>query len=174
MKTNFSRREFLAAASLAAGAMAAPGAASILKTPASRVAIGQCAEYDRKVTDVLSTMFDQLGGIAPLVRGKTVAIKLNMTGTPQMKLGNQSNQTTHWVHPQVIGSLVSLLGSAGARRIRLLESAPAGTKPLEEFMIDAGWKPQEFAGAAKSVEFENTNYLGGAKTYARFMVPGGG
>jgi uncharacterized protein (DUF362 family) len=174
MMANFSRRKFLASASLAAGAMAVPGAATVLKTPASHVAIGQCADYNHKVTDVLSTMFDQLGGIAPLVRGKTVAVKLNMTGTPQMKLGKLSNQSTHWVHPQVIGSLVSLLGWAGARRIRLLESAPAGTKPLEEFMIAAGWKPQEFAGAAKSVEFENTNFLGNAKTYARFMVPGGG
>jgi uncharacterized protein (DUF362 family) len=174
MKANFSRREFLATASLAAGAMAAPSFASVLKTPASRVAIGQCAEYNRQVRDVLSTMFDQLGGIAPLVRDKTVAIKLNMTGSPQMKLGNLSNQTTHWVHPEVIGSLVSLLGSAGARRIRLLESVPAGTKPMEEFMIAAGWKPQEFAGAAKTVEFENTNFLGSAKNYARFMVPGGG
>jgi uncharacterized protein (DUF362 family) len=97
-----------------------------------------------------------------------------MTGPTQMKLGNLPNQTTHWVHPQVIGSLVSLLGSAGVRRIRLLESVPAGTKPIEEFMIAAGWKPQDFAGAAKSVEFENTNFLGSAKTYARFMVPGGG
>ena len=124
MKTNFSRREFLAAASLAAGAMATPGMASVLKAPASRVAIGQCAEYDRQVAEVLSAMFDQLGGIAPLVRGKTVAIKLNMTGSTKVKLGNLPNQTTHWVHPQVIGSLVSLLGSAGARRIRLLESVP--------------------------------------------------
>jgi hypothetical protein len=124
MKTSFSRREFLAAASLAAGAVAAPGVASVLKTPAARVAIGQCAEYNRHVTDTLAVMFDQLGGIAPLVRGKTVAIKLNMTGTAQMKLGNLSNQTTHWVHPQVIGSLVSLLGSGGARRIRLLEACP--------------------------------------------------
>ena len=154
--------------------MAAPGVASVLKTSATRVAIGPCAEYNRQVTDVLSAMFDQLGGIAPLVRGKTVSIKLNMTGSTQMKLGNLPNQTTHWVHPQVIGSLVSLLGSAGARRIRLLESVPAGTKPMEEFMIAAGWKPQDFAGAAKSVEFENTNFLGSAKTYARFMVPGGG
>ena len=52
---------------------------------------------------------------------------------------------THWVHPQVIGSLVSLLGQAGATRIRLLESAPMGTKPLEEFMIAAGWQPKDFA-----------------------------
>jgi uncharacterized protein (DUF362 family) len=84
------------------------------------------------------------------------------------------NQMTHWVHPQVIGSLVSLLAQAGARRVRLLESAPVGTKPLEEFMISAGWRPQDFASAATRVDFENTNFLGSGKTYARFMVPGGG
>jgi hypothetical protein len=54
MKTNISRREFLAAASLVGGAMAAPGMASVLKAPATRVAIGQCAEYNRHVTDVLA------------------------------------------------------------------------------------------------------------------------
>ena len=52
--------------------------------------------------------------------------------------------------PQVIGSLVTLLGNAGARRVRLLESAPIGVKPLQDFMIEAGWRPQDFAGAAKS------------------------
>jgi len=119
-------------------------------------------------------MFDQLGGLDKLVRGKTVAIKLNLTGSPTDKLNAMSNQMTHWVHPQVIGSLVSLLGKSGATRIRLLESAPVGTKPLEEFMISAGWQPKDFAGAATRVEFENTNFLGSGKTYARFMVPGGG
>ena len=49
---------------------------------------------------------------------------------------------------------------AGATRIRLLESAPFGTKPLEEFMIAAGWQPKDFASAATRVEFENTNFLG--------------
>ena len=93
---------------------------------------------------MLSAMFDQLGGLKKLVRGKTVAIKLNMTGPPSDKLNWMPNQMTHWVHPHVIGSLVSLLGRAGAQRIRLLESAPVGTKPLEEFMISAGWKPQDF------------------------------
>ena len=73
-----------------------------------------CPEYDRQVVDVLSTMFDQLGGLDGLVRGKTVAIKLNMTGPPNDKLNSMPNQMTHWVHPQVIGSLVSLLGKAGA------------------------------------------------------------
>ena len=148
--------------------------ASALRAPASRVAIGVCQEYNQQVADVLSTMFDQLGGLQSLVRGKTVAIKLNMTGPTSDKLNSMPNQMTHWVHPQVIGSLVSLLGKAGARRIRLLESAPVGTKPLEEFMIAAGWQPQDFASAAPRVEFENTNFLGSGKTYARFMVPGGG
>lgn len=175
MKANCSRREFLSAAAMAAGAsLAAPLMASVVKAPASRVAIGQCPEYNRQVTDVLGSMFDQLGGIGKLVNGKTVAIKLNMTGPTQMKLASMPNQMTHWVHPQVIGSLITLLGNAGARRVRLLESAPVGTKPLEDFMAAAGWQPKEMANAAPHVEFENTNFLGSGKTYARFMTPGGG
>jgi uncharacterized protein (DUF362 family) len=175
MKSTCSRRDFLGAMGMAAGAVVArPLVASSLQTPSSRVAIGVCQKYDRNVGEVLSSMFDQLGGIDKLVRGKTVAIKLNMTGPPSDKLNSMPNQMTHWVHPQVIGSLVSLLGQAGARRVRLLESAPIGAKPLEEFMISAGWRPQDFASAATRVEFENTNFLGSGKTYARFMVPGGG
>ncbi|HUD54954.1 MAG TPA: DUF362 domain-containing protein [Terracidiphilus sp.] len=175
MKPTCSRRDFLGAMGMAAGAVVArPLVASSLQTQSSRVAIGQCQEYDRHVGEVLATMFDQLGGIDKLVQGKTVAIKLNMTGPTSDKLNSMPNQMTHWVHPQVIGSLVSLLAQAGARRVRLLESAPVGTKPLEEFMISAGWRPQDFASAATRVDFENTNFLGSGKTYARFMVPGGG
>jgi uncharacterized protein (DUF362 family) len=160
---------------MAAGAyVARPALGSALQAPTSRVAIGLCPEYDRQVAEVLSKMFDQLGGLGPLVRGKTVAIKLNLTGPTDMKLNMMPNQSTHWVHPQVIGSLLALLGKAGATRIRLLESAPVGTKPLGEFMISAGWQPMDFASAATRVEFENTNFLGSGKTYARFMVPGGG
>jgi uncharacterized protein (DUF362 family) len=169
-----SRRDFLGIAGMAAGAaISQPLLANVVKTN-SRVAIGVCPEYDRRVSDVLSTMFDQLGGLPKLVRGKTVAIKLNLTGPTGDKLNSMPNQLTHWVHPQVIGSLVSLLGNAGATRVRLLESAPFGTKPLEEFMISAGWQPKDFERAAAHVEFENTNFLGSGKEYARFMVPGGG
>ncbi len=170
MKTHPSRREFLSAMSMAAGA-------SLLKAqhlPASRVAIGLCPEYNHQVVDALSKMFDQLGGIDTLVRGKTVAIKLNMTGGPGNKLNAMPNQMTHWIHPQVIGAVVYLFGKAGAQRVRLLESAPFGTKPLEEFMLASGWQPKDFMSATPRVEFENTNFLGSGKTYARFMVPGGG
>lgn len=175
MNIHTSRRAFLGALGMAAGAgLTHPLFANAVKAPASPVAIGLCPSYDRQVTDVLRTMFDQLGGLSKLVSGKTVAIKLNMTGPPSDKLNAMPNQMTHWVHPQVIGSLVALLGQAGARRIRLLESAPNGGKPLEDFMLAAGWQPGDFAAAAARVEFENTNFLGTGKTYARFMVPGGG
>jgi uncharacterized protein (DUF362 family) len=159
---------------VAGASMLPPALLSAVPAPAGRVAIGVCREYDRQVADVLAKMFDQLGGLDGLVRGKTVAIKLNMTGPTSDKLNAMPNQMTHWVHPQVIGSLISLLGKAGATRVRLLESAPVGTRPLEEFMIAAGWQPKDFAGAATRVEFENTNFLGSGKSYARFMVPGGG
>lgn len=175
MKTKFSRRDFLGAAGMAAGAtFARPALVAALNTPSSRVAIGACPEYDRRVAEVFSTMFDQLGGIQRLVKGKTVAIKLNMTGPVNDKLNSMPNEMTHWVHPQVIGALITLLGNAGAKRVRLLESAPIGTKPLQDFMIAAGWQPKDFERAAVRVEFENTNFLGSGKEYARFMVPGGG
>jgi uncharacterized protein (DUF362 family) len=179
VRTHCSRRSFLGAMGMAAGAHIA--SSSLLRAQrlpqhlsSSRVAIGLCPEYSSQVLDVLSAMFDQLGGIDTLVRGKTVAVKLNMTGTVDNKLDGMPNEMTHWVHPQVIGAVVYLLGKAGATRIRLLESVPGGVTPVQEFMASAGWKPQDFVSAARLVEFENTNYLGSGKTYARFMVPGGG
>lgn len=173
--SSWSRRQFLCSAGLvSSAAVARPVLDSVLAASSSRVAVGLCPEYDQHVSEVLSTMFDQLGGLKKLVAGKTVAIKLNLTGPTSNKLNNMPNEMTHWVHPQVIGSLVGLLGSAGARRIRLLESAPFGTRPLEEFMASGGWKPKDFSSAATRVEFENTNFLGSGKSYSRFMVPGGG
>ena len=81
MQRNYSRRDFLGTMGMTAGAcLAGPTLLSAVPAPASRVAIGLCPEYDRQVRDVLAGMFDQLGGLPSLVRGKTVAIKLNMTG----------------------------------------------------------------------------------------------
>jgi uncharacterized protein (DUF362 family) len=119
-------------------------------------------------------MFDQLGGLEGLVRGKTVAIKLNLTGVGTDRLGYLPPEVTYWVHPQVIGATVHHLGRAGAHRIRLLESPMVTTEPLEEFMLQANWEPRDFLSAAPRVEFENTNYLGNGKRYSRFWVPGGG
>lgn len=174
IRRSCSRREFLGAIGATAGVSLARPAISWARPPAGRVAVGTCHEYGPEVVGALAKMFDQLGGLEGLVRGKTVAIKLNLTGNPTDRLGYTPLGITHWTHPQVIGATVHLLGKAGARRIRLLESPWSTAEPLEEFMLEANWKPQDFLSAAPRVEFENTNYLGNGKKYSRFWVPGGG
>jgi uncharacterized protein (DUF362 family) len=119
-------------------------------------------------------MFDQIGGIGKLVRGKTVAIKFNLTGMPDWRLGNLPVAETHFTNPAVVGAAVSLIAKAGAARIRVLESAWSTTDPLEEFLLQGNLEPLEILHAAPNVEFENTNYLGRGKKYSRLMVPTGG
>ncbi len=159
----------------AAGAwLARPTMFLARSAPASRVAVGVCHEYGPEVVETLGSMFDQLGGLEGLVRGKTVAMKLNLTGVANTRLGYLPPGISHWVHPQVVGATVHLLARAGARRIRLLESPWCTAEPLEEFMLHANWEPRDFLSAAAKVEFENTNYLGYGKKYSRFWVPNGG
>jgi uncharacterized protein (DUF362 family) len=174
-KTSISRRELLAGAGwAAAGAVLGSPSRARAEAPTAPVALGRCDSYGSEVVPALNKMFDQLGGLGRLVKGKTVAIKINLTGNPDDRLGYLPIGQTAWVHPAVIGATVHLLGQAGATRIRLLESPWKSAEPLEEYMILAGWDPREFSTAAPRVEFENTNFLGRGKEYARFPVPHGG
>jgi uncharacterized protein (DUF362 family) len=163
------RRQFLAATAAAA---AMPRFAR--SAPSSTVAISKCPTYGAELLPALDRMFDQIGGLTGLVANKTVAIKLNLTGSPNQRLANAPTELAQWVHPDVIGSVVHLLGRAGARRIRLLESPWDTADTLEQYMLAAKWQPQTILGAAPRVECENTNYLGNAKKYTRFNVPHNG
>ncbi len=143
-----SRRKFLGAMGATAGVlMTRPLSFLANSAPAGRVAVATCRQYGSAVTPALATMFDQLGGMEKLVRGKTVAIKLNLTGVGTDRLGYVPIGDTHWVHPDVIGATVHLLSRAGAYRIRLLESPWMTTEPLEEFMMRASWDPRQFLSA---------------------------
>jgi uncharacterized protein (DUF362 family) len=142
--------------------------------PASAVALARCTSYDAELLPALSRMFDQIGGLERLAKGKTVAVKINLTGNPDSRLGFLPIGNTTWTHPSVIAATVHLLGRAGARRIRLLESPWKSAEPVQEYMIAAGWDPRMFTSAATLVEFENTNHLGFGKKYIRFPVPNGG
>jgi len=119
-------------------------------------------------------MFDQLGGLDGLVKNKTVAIKINLTGAPTYRLDYYALEDTHYTHPHVIGAVVHLMGKAGARRIRLLESPWSTADPVEEYVLQANWEPRDILNAAPKVEFENTNFLGGGKKYSRLTAPFGG
>ena len=76
------RREMLATTGAATlGALVMP---KLMKAeaPASQVAIVRCRDY-AQYGQQLSSAFDQIGGLDKLVRGKTVALKLNLTGNPK-------------------------------------------------------------------------------------------
>lgn len=167
-----SRRRFL----LASGAAAAAAGTvwGDKQAPGSRVALAKCADYGASLGPALKAMFDQLGGLGRLVKGKTVAVKINMTGSPQQRLGTTPAEFAQYTHPAVIGHVVRLLGEAGAVRVRILEGAFSTGEPLDEFMIDAGWDPAPLLTAAPNVVIENTNMKGRWGGYARFVVPGGG
>src|SRR5689334_15694206 len=122
------RREWLAIAASAPLLKAAPTA------PASPVSIGKCSSYSEDVTPVLAAMFDQLGGIERIVKGKTVTVKLNLTGSPGLRFQGKPLGITHYTHPKVVGAAAYLMGRAGARRIRFVESAWASGGPLEEYL----------------------------------------
>jgi uncharacterized protein (DUF362 family) len=144
------------------------------RAPTAPVAIAQCPAYGPEVRASLATLFDQLGGLERLVKGKTVAVKLNLTGDVASSLKGMPKGLTYWVHPEVVGATVSLLGKAGARRIRLLESTLDPNGSMEAFLLEANWNPRDFASAASGVEFEDTNYAGPSGKYKRLAVPGGG
>ena len=123
----------------------------------------------------LQTMFDQLGGLGRLVKGKTVAIKINLTGAPTYRIGYLPLGRHALYQP------------ASDRRHR----APHGRKPARA--ASASWRVPgrppirwrntccaptgnlaTFSAPPANVEFENTNYLGQAKKYSRLVVPHGG
>jgi uncharacterized protein (DUF362 family) len=171
MSCPYSRRHFLqtTAAGIAGVALARADA------PASRVAVARCRTYSpNELLPVMEKMFDQLGGLGRIVKGKTVAVKINLTGAPSYRVGYLPAEDTHYTHPQVIAAAAHLMSRAGARRIRLLESPWATAQPVEEYLISANIEPREILSAAPNVEFENTNYLGQGKRYSRMKVPYGG
>ena len=167
------RREWLALAGATAGIRGRLGAVSA-PAPSAPVAIARCRSYNEDIAAILAGMFDQLGGLPGLVRNKTVTIKLNLTGSPALRFQGRPPAVTHYSHPKTVAAMAHLMGEAGARRIRFVESCWATAGPLEEYMLDSGWNVRSLQGAAANVEFENTNALGKGKRYSRLKVPGGG
>lgn len=176
MPTNYTRRDWLKTTALVVPALYLPQTAwGSAPAPAAPVAIGRIRTYaSGELVAGMQKMFDQLGGVGRLVKGKTVAIKVNFTGGPASRLGDFALEDSHFTHPSVIAAATHLLGKAGARRIRILESAYSTAEPLEEYFQRGGMNPREILGAAPNVEFENTSTLGNGKKYSRVAVPGGG
>jgi uncharacterized protein (DUF362 family) len=183
---SFSRRAFLQRSlTLAAGAPLAldllprtllAGETALAPVGARRahgkVALTACTTYGPEVRAALDHCFDLLGGLGSLVKNKTVAVKLNLTGTdPKPFLGKPVGETyvTHFATAAALGAS---LFAAGARRVRFVESI-ASKELLEAWLVTAKWDVQTLNALGK-VEFENTRNLGLAKRYSHFKVPTGG
>ncbi|HVN20567.1 MAG TPA: DUF362 domain-containing protein [Dongiaceae bacterium] len=178
MKEGLTRRDWLVLSGLAAGAMAVPPAKAAKSeaarpepvAPAEPVSVAKVRSYDEDLTARFRQMFDQIGGIDKQVKGKTVGIKVNLTGGgsfPGYTVGD-----THWVHPRVVGAAVAAFGALGAKRIRILEGAENRKRAykLEDKLLSGGWDVNAIRNAAPLVEFEDTDRLGEAKQFSLLKV----
>ena len=134
------RREFIAASGAAGLGLIQP-AGLRASAPTAPVAIARCPDYGPAFLAATEKLFDQLGGMGRLVKGKTVTIKINMTGEAGMRLDHMAAGRTTWTHPRSVGTVVHLLDKAGARRIRvaatcfrLTISAPPTPRPTCWFL----------------------------------------
>src|SRR5258706_3917041 len=185
MNIRFSRRHFLQQTiALAAGAplaaslaprelLAADAPAQPSRKFDPRVAIVQCRTYTPdEVRASMDKAFDSLGGLSSLVKNKTVTVKLNLTGTDFTPFLDRPVGETYMTHYNTASALAAALFSAGATRVRFVESTQSKST-LETTLGWADWDVKALKALGK-VEFENTRNLGNGKSYAHLKVPGNG
>jgi uncharacterized protein (DUF362 family) len=133
------------------------------EAPASRVAIVRCRDY-AQYGQQLSNAFDQIGGLEKLVRGKTVALKLNLTGNP--KNWPLTPELPYRTNPESVAATVHLFARAGARRVRMIESF---FPPDQDLSLWAryGLDVNAINNMGLPVVWENVQNLGNYKQYVR-------
>ena len=177
------RRKFLRTASLFTVGMpfalstagrAAQGAEPVAKSFSdAKVAIASCKTYGpQEVRAAYDQCFDLLGGVGSVVKGKTVTIKINLTGTNFTPFLDRPVGETFMTHEATAQALTAALFKAGAKRIVFVESTQSRA-PLEGTLDLAGWDVKALS-ALGDVQFENTRNLGSGKSYSHIKVPTGG
>ena len=202
-----SRRDFLRTAALigagvpfafaTAGKVVAGAEPAAKSFTDAKVAIAACKTYEPEVVGAAYRQcFDSLGGIGPLVKGKSVTIKINLTGVnfasfPNRPTGGNPRRAgwasrnkifmpfldrpfgeTYMTHEATAYALAAALFQAGARRVVFVESTQCRAT-LESTLAEAGWDVQALSALGK-VEYENSRNLGSGKAYAHLKVPTGG
>lgn len=177
-----SRRHFLQAAAtgalgVSAGLPALAGAntnhtvaTAAAAARAAKVAIVPCKTYGPEVKAALRKSFDLLGGIGGLVRGKTVTVKLNLTGTDFSPVFGRPPGESYMTHYSTALALTALLFENGTRRVRLVESTNSRAS-LETTLGFADWDVAALKVHGE-VLLENTRNLGSGRRYATLKVPG--
>ena len=92
------RRDWLIRTSSAVAGAYLAGVPSIwtVTAPTAPVAVAKCMTYDSaELLVVMAKMFDRIGGLGRVAKGKTVAVKVNLTGEParnRRKLGPRASR----------------------------------------------------------------------------------
>ena len=140
---------------------------------ASKVSIVACKDYGSSVQPALAQALSLLGGIGPLVNGKTVTVKINLTNA-----GNFDDQfglppgESYITNDATAIALASLLFQNGAQMVRFVDSV-GFLDPLSDILTMAQWDVNTLLGVG-NVELENTRNLGSGTSYVQLNVPGGG
>jgi uncharacterized protein (DUF362 family) len=144
------------------------------QAPCPPVAIQQCTSYEPKgLRQRLDRALELIGGIKDLVSGKTVTMKMNVTGGPGSLCGLPGFRT-YQVHPNLVAAICAALYDAGARRIVLVESQYSPKSP-EEVLHEGGWDIRAIQSAGgQRVSFEDTRNRGRWPAYSKLSVPWGG
>lgn len=165
---NVTRREMLGAG-VGAATLGLP-LPTKADAPLRPVAIVRCRDY-RDFPRSLETGFDQIGGIDKLVRGKTVGLKLNLTGnpahfplTPELPYRTNGETVAYTVHQ---------LAKAGAKRVRIIESFFPASQDLS-LWARYGIDVNAVNNLGVPVVWANVQNLGNYKQYVRIKVPWGG
>ncbi|MBI1176955.1 DUF362 domain-containing protein [bacterium] len=175
-----SRRGFLRTTSLfAAGVPLALSSANRILAAAeasgksfsdAKVAIAACKTYaPKEVRAAYDQCFDLLGGVGSLVKGKTVTIKINLTGTNFTPFLDRPVGETYMTHPATAHALAAALFKAGAKRVVFVESTQSRSS-LESTLALADWDVKALSSLG-DVQFENTRNLGSGKKYSHIKVP---
>ena len=140
---------------------------------ASKVAIVACKDYGSSVQPALEQAFSLLGGIGPLVNGKTVTVKINLTndGAFENQFGRPPGES-FITHGATAIALASLLFQNGAQMVRFVDSV-GFLNPLSDILTMAQWDVSTLLGIG-NVELENTRNLGSGTSYVQLNAPGGG
>ncbi len=175
-KDRTDRRTFLRATGTAAAGMALgpwireAGAAPL---PTAPVALGRCRRYDvPQIMAELERLFDLIGDFSNEVRGKTVAIKVNLTSYRSGPTHGVVNYLSYYTHPMVTMATCKILNKMGAKRLVICESLPT-RHPTPTAFMDGGYDLPLWESELGNVTFENTRNLGTGSKYVRLSVPDG-
>ncbi len=172
-----SRRTFLKTATcgmVAASCPRIPASGGSLQTllPASPVGIARCRRYEfNSIKAVLSSLFDQIGGVQALVRGKTVSAKVNLTGGWNATTLTLSPTYTVYTHPMVVLAACSLFQDYGARRIVICESLYTNEETRLGYS-NFGYDVTLFESTLSNLAWEDTHNRGTGSDYRLLRVAG--